>query len=94
MAKKGLTYSALDTFRRERNAALRSLDEEKIIEYIDKYGVELPRSKESFWRCVHKAVLQIPDFTQAEYKRSYDWLKEHRSEIPEGSYYTEDGDNG
>jgi hypothetical protein len=61
----------------ERNAALRSLDRNKIEAYARKYGINLPKDEIVFWAGIHKARLQITSFTEEEREVSRRWLKEH-----------------
>jgi len=69
------------SFVSERNAALRSLDKEKILAYAKKYQIELPREEEIFWAAVHKARLEITAMESAEKEVSRQWLKEHGYEL-------------
>ena len=64
-------------FVRERDTALRSLDEEKIKAYMTKWGGGYPAVPLVFWASVHKARLGITSFTEEEKEVSRKWLREH-----------------
>lgn len=49
----------MKNFIQERDAALLSLDEERIKTYCQAWGVPIPDSNEVFWRAVHKYHLSI-----------------------------------
>lgn len=48
----------LETFIKERNAALFSFDEKRIRAYMRKYGVPIPNNPKVFWGGVCKADLR------------------------------------
>ena len=64
-------------FIRERDSALRSLDEEKIKAYMAKWCARYPENTQVFWASVHKARLGITSFTEEEKEISRKWLREH-----------------
>lgn len=64
-------------FVQERNAALLSLNKEKILAYCRKYQVRLPGDGKVFWAAVHKARMGIKGFPEAEKQISRQWLNEH-----------------
>lgn len=64
---------------KERDAALLSLDEEKIKGYCRKYGVPIPSSDKVFWLSVHKAICNITSASTEQRRRSAQWLVEHGS---------------
>lgn len=45
----------LKEFKKDRNEALLSLDHNKIISYMTKYDIEIPRP-EVFWLAIHKSI--------------------------------------
>lgn len=58
----------------DRREALLSMDKEKILAYMRKYGVPLPSNDDVFWISVHKARtadLSLPD---DERQISREWL--------------------
>ena len=70
---------AISNFVQERDAALLSLDEEKIKGYCRKYGVPIPSSDKGFWLSVHKAICNITSASTEQRRRSAQWLVEHGS---------------
>ncbi len=71
-------------FVRERDAALRSLDEAVIRAYARKWGARLPRhAGRVFWAAVHRARLSLDSFSELEKAVSRQWLAEHGFE-PKG----------
>lgn len=63
-------------FVRERNAALLSLDKDRIVAYLTKYGEKPHPDEEIFWIGIHKArtaCTQLPKAARLESKR---WLDE------------------
>lgn len=84
----------LETFIKERNAALFSFDEERIRAYMRKYGAPIPNNPKVFWGGVCKAVCAITNAPEQAKEKARAWLKEHNmtEEIGyEQSYY--DGQN-
>ena len=68
----------LGAFLRERNAALLSLDKEKILAYARKWGAKLPfdpNDEEMFWCAVHKAITAIPSLPSEARSASKRWLQ-------------------
>lgn len=76
----------LEAFKRERDAALLSLDRHKIRRYARKYGVSLPSSEETFWRAVHKARTGAKTLPPEARRESKEWLRKR------GSSSMDDGD--
>lgn len=74
-------------FRKQRNAALRSLDRKKILAFAKRWGTKLPSSDRAFWLGVHKARVSCEDLTHEERKISLDWLREHGSGPLPGETY-------
>lgn len=64
---------------RERNEALRSLDEARIRAYMKACGISAPAAPEAFWLGVHKAIEACNRFTPEERERSRRWLSERGS---------------
>jgi hypothetical protein len=75
----------IEEFVRERDEALLSMDKEKILAYMKKYGVRLPPD-ELFWLIVHKARTGATSLPMAERAKSKEWLIAH------GSHSLDDGD--
>lgn len=71
----------IQEFVKERNAALLSMDEEKIRAMFRKWGGpgsrELPTDPVSFWGAVHKAVTGVTSFPIEFRQKSKKWLDEH-----------------
>ena len=68
---------SIERMVKERDEALRSLDEVKIKVYAKKYKVKLPENKTIFWAGVHKARMCVSSLTAEEKRLSHDWLQEH-----------------
>lgn len=65
-------------FFKERDEALLSMDKQKIIDYMEKYGLAVNKSNETvFWASVHKAILYLPTATAEQKKQSATWLLSH-----------------
>lgn len=64
-------------FVRERDTALRSLNEKTIKKYMTKWVGGYPADPRVFWASVHKARLGITSFTEEEKEVSRKWLREH-----------------
>lgn len=72
----------MSNFIKERNAALLSLDKEKILAYGKKYNIKFPEDEKIFWAGVHKAIcslyfVETNNITLEQYTKSADWLKEN-----------------
>ena len=72
----------MTNFVKERNEALLSGDEEKIIAYCKKYGINIPENKEVFWAGIHKSICNLyvygnNSITLEQYNKSYEWLAKH-----------------
>lgn len=72
----------MSDFIKERNAALLSLDKEKILAYGKKYNIKFPEDDKIFWAGVHKAICSLyfvanNNITLDQYTRSADWLREN-----------------
>lgn len=74
-----------EQFVRERDKALLSMDKERIIAHMKKYGSPVPRD-EIFWLTIHKARTGAVSLPMAERAASKWWL--HRF----GSRGMDDGD--
>jgi hypothetical protein len=65
-------------FVRDRDEALLSLDKEKILDYMKKYGASYKFSSDFvFWVSVHKAILQLNSATNEQKDKSFSWLLEN-----------------
>jgi len=67
-----------DEFFTIQNEALLSLDKAKIIEYMEKYSIPMPRNEKAFWTAVHKARLELLNLPQEEKIMSAWWLQSNR----------------
>lgn len=74
----------MNSFIKERNEALLSLDENKIDAYMKKYNpnCKKPEDEQVYWAGIHKAICNLfltPEnkVTIEQYERSYNWLKEN-----------------
>ncbi len=64
-------------FKRERNEALLSMDEEKIRGMVRKWnGIEMQKNPASFWLSVHKAITGNKDLPLEFRNKSKAWLNE------------------
>jgi hypothetical protein len=64
-------------FIKERNKALLSLDENKILSFCRKYGVYHPHSDLDFWHSVHKSRVAIKNIPERDKEISRKWLIDH-----------------
>lgn len=67
----------LESFVRDRNKALFSLNEKKIRIFCTQYGIELASDAISFWGGVYKSILHIPSAPEELRVRFREWLKDH-----------------
>lgn len=67
----------LKEYAKERDAALLSLDKDKIVAHSQKWGIKLPSSDLALWTGVHKTILLINSATPEQKERSAAWLKKH-----------------
>ena len=71
----------LETFLRERDSALLSMDEQQIRAYFLKYNSDAgPSDPDVFWRGIHKARTAIKTLPMEERQKSKRWLLDHGSE--------------
>ena len=61
-------------FVQERNEALFSLDERKIRDYAEKYGIRMPENKKAFNAGVYKAICNITEAPEDIKIKARDWL--------------------
>jgi len=71
-----------EEFVKERNEAFLSKDKDKIMEYCEKYDIQVPDNEDDFWAGVHKAIcnlflLEDTPVAIEQYNESYHWLSEH-----------------
>lgn len=64
----------MDSFIKERNEALLSLDKKKIDDCFKKYGVNLPEDDDVYWIGVHKAITGITGVDRKKRLASVKWL--------------------
>lgn len=67
----------LKEYAKERDAALLSLDKEKIVAHSKKWGIKLPSSDLALWAGVHKAILFTNSATPEQRECSEAWLIKH-----------------
>ena len=67
----------MNTFRKDRDEALLSLDEDKIRTYCQTYGAPMSSDPTVFWASVHKARLQILSIPEEAKEVSRRWLRTH-----------------
>ncbi len=68
---------AIRKFVKERDAALLSLDKEKIQRFCKKHGTPIPQDEKVFWAGVHKAILHMNAATEEQKLDSTLWLLEN-----------------
>ncbi len=86
-----VSTESIAAYVRDRDAALRSLDAERIVAFVKQYGLdgEMPQladpTHRSFWPAIHKARAQLRTFSHEEREASNAWLREHgyREEVIE-----------
>jgi hypothetical protein len=66
----------------ERNAAIASMDKDRIIKYCKAHDVTIPEDETVFWAGVHKVatilyILEDDVITDEQYDKSFEWLKAH-----------------
>ncbi len=76
----------IDLFKKDRNEALLSMDKEKIIAYMARWGQKAIPNDKVFWASVHKARTACVDLPIEERQKSKGWLKN------EGLTFLDDGD--
>jgi len=76
----------LEQFKKDRDEALLSLDEDKIKTYLRKYGEEPVDNPTVFWMSVHKAITALPSLPIEFRRGSALWLSVR------GSRPMDDGD--
>ena len=64
-------------FVKDRNEALLSLDKDKIIAYLNKYGIPVPANEKVFWAGVHKGIVNMKAAPKEQKFDSMLWLVEH-----------------
>lgn len=69
-------------FVKERNEALLSLDKEKIIKYMEKYKIKIPKDEKIFWASVHKSICNLflfpgNNISLEQFEKSYEWLEKN-----------------
>ena len=68
----------------DRDVALLSMDRDKILDYANKYGVNianLPNTEEGFWAAVHIAVSSVESLPMEKRSASKRWLIERGMEV-------------
>jgi hypothetical protein len=71
------SHKDIKKFVKERNAALLSMDENKIRKTFSKYGVELSYNQIIFWAAIHKARMEVSSFSDEVKAESAKWLTEN-----------------
>lgn len=74
----------LEQFMEDRDAALLSLNKDKIVSYGRRWGVRFPSSssEKAFWAKVHKARICLAYFPESERELSRNWLKNNGFGVP------------
>ena len=62
---------------KERDDALLSLDKDKIMRYMQRYGIPCPKNEIVFWAGIHKARMHINAATEQQKQESAAWLLQH-----------------
>lgn len=68
--------SRIKQFVKERDAALLSMDREKILAYARKWGANMPGDERVFWAAVHKARTATASLPMFERAASKAWLEQ------------------
>lgn len=66
-----------DTYIKDRDEALLSLDEKKIRAFCKKYNVQLSGNPVVFWGSVYKAILAMENCPADTHRKAEDWLDSH-----------------
>ncbi len=66
-----------NTFVKDRDEALLSLDEKKICSFFRKYNYTIPDNPLVFWASVYKSILAMNDSPAEIRKKAADWLDSH-----------------
>jgi hypothetical protein len=66
-----------EDFKAERDAVLRSMDEQTIRAFAKKNQSWMPDDPTAFWGAVHKARTALTTMTKEEKDVSRQWLKDH-----------------
>lgn len=64
-------------FVKDRDAALLSLDKDKIIAYLNKYGIPVPDNETVFWAGIHKGIVAMNAAPVEKKIDSMMWLVQH-----------------
>ena len=67
----------IETFKRERDAALFSLDKDVLLTYCRKYGVPIPDNELVFWAGIYKCICALPSAPPEKKAFSTEWLLSH-----------------
>jgi len=82
-----MTNDEIKNMVKARDAALLSMDEQRLRGYFRKYnGTEMPEDPEVFWRAIHKARTAATGLPMAARTESKRWL------LARGSKPMDDGD--
>ena len=66
-----------NTYVKDRDKALLSLDEQQIRAFCKKYKVQISDNPVIFWAGVYKAVLAMKKSPEETRKKAEDWLDAH-----------------
>lgn len=69
--------NSFDEYVKDRDEAFLSLDETKIRDFMQKYGIPEPEDDEVLWIGVHKIITVIRSATDEQVERSKKWLQDH-----------------
>ena len=65
---------AIRKWVKKRDAALLSLDKERIQRFCMENGTPIPKNEKVFWAGVHKAIVHMNAATEEQKQRSFEWL--------------------
>lgn len=77
--EKGLSMKDkhIKQFVKDRDAALLSLDKDKIVAYLNKYNIPIPDNETVFWAGIHKCIVAINAAPAEKKIDSMMWLIQH-----------------
>ena len=76
--KELITPVNIEEFLLDREVAMKSLDFNVVVGYLNKYGEHRPRKNDiAFWAGVHRARLALDSMAEEEKSVSRTWLTNH-----------------
>lgn len=82
MPIRKIPVTGIKQFLADRNAALASLDEDKIVGFFDSWGVDLPVEWGEFWHCIHLSITKIKELPDETREKSKQWLLDNGYPAP------------